>query len=647
MATNISSPLLLEIDDVPASILTDYSLQIGQTAQGRLTSYTDQDWFAIPLKAGQTYTFAVIGTGTNPLRDTYLYLRDAQGGLVSSDNDSGPYTSSFITYTALTDATYYLAVENNWLASRQFDPAQYGLSAFLGLKSNFDILMGAGAINSYDSWNISSSTPVITYGFRESAPDYSVIGSDISSFSRLSSAQMSAVHLALELWSDVANVKFAAVNQSGYTNNATILIGNYFDSTDGAGAFVYGPGSVASSSFAGDVWLNKAGSISETNAGLGTYSFETIVHELGHVIGLTHPGDYNARPGLTFSYSSSAQFLQDSQQYSIMSYFNSSATAQGVTVNNVTSPLILDIVAIQDIYGANFTTRTNDTVYGFNSNAGDIFNFKINISPQLCIWDAGGQDTLDCSGYNQDQVIDLREGYFSDVGGFKSNISIALGVNLENAIGGSGNDQISGNLSNNFLTGGKGSDVIDGGFGIDKAIYSGLLSDYTIRVFSGTTSVIDKTANRDGADTLTNVERLSFTDTNVALDSGRGQNAGSAYRLYKAAFNRTPDAEGLGFWIKSLDNGNSLNNVSQCFIGSPEFQRIYGANSSDTTFLTNIYSNVLGRNYDQSGYDFWLNGLKNGLQRDSLLSQFFESVENCANVAPLIGQGIQYKEWVG
>jgi len=150
-----------------------------------------------------------------------------------------------------------------------------------------------------------------------------------------------------------------------------------------------------------------------------------------------------------------------------------------------------------------------------------------------------------------------------------------------------------------------------------------------------------------GTSTLTNVERLKFSDTNVALDSGRGQNAGSAYRIYKAAFNRTPDTEGLGFWIKSLDNGNSLNNVSQGFIGSPEFQRTYGANSSDTTFLSNIYSNVLGRNYDQSGYDFWLNGLKNGLQRDSLLSQFSESVENCANVAPLIGQGIQYKEYVG
>jgi hypothetical protein len=302
---------------------------------------------------------------------------------------------------------------------------------------------------------------------------------------------------------------------------------------------------------------------------------------------------------------------------------------------------------MQDIYGANYTTRINDTVYGFNSNAGDIFDFRINTSPQLCIWDAGGQDTLDLSEYSQNQVIDLREGYFSDVGGFKSNISIALGVNLENAIGGSGNDALTGNIANNRIQGNKGNDTIDGGSGFDTAIYSGTAASHTITIGSTSSTVADKTANLNGTDTLTNVERLSFADTNVALDTARGDNAGKAYRIYKAAFNRTPDAEGLGFWIKSLDNGNSLNNVSQGFIGSPEFQRIYGANSSDTTFLTNIYSNVLGRNYDQSGYDFWLNGLQNGLQRDSLLSQFSESVENSANVATLIGQGITYKEYVG
>jgi hypothetical protein len=224
-----------------------------------------------------------------------------------------------------------------------------------------------------------------------------------------------------------------------------------------------------------------------------------------------------------------------------------------------------------------------------------------------------------------------------------------------------GSDQVRGGIGNDSFTGYTGDDYFDGRGGVNTATYRGVYASYNINRSITTRdradpaslnqvaamSVTDTVAGRDGTDTLVNVNRLSFTDGTLALDTARGDNAGKAYRIYKAAFNRTPDTEGLGFWIASLDNGNSLNNVSQGFIGSPEFQRIYGANSSDTTFLTNIYTNVLGRNYDQRGYNFWLNGLQNGLQRDSLLSQFNESVENCANVAPLIGQGITYKEYVG
>jgi hypothetical protein len=225
----------------------------------------------------------------------------------------------------------------------------------------------------------------------------------------------------------------------------------------------------------------------------------------------------------------------------------------------------------------------------------------------------------------------------------------------------SGADQVRGGAGNDFFTGNTGDDYFDGQGGVNTAIYRGIAANYNInRNITAADradpaslnqvaaiTVTDTVAGRDGSDTLVNVKRLQFADGIFALDTARGDNAGKAYRIYKAAFNRTPDTEGLGFWIASLDNGNSLNNVSQGFIGSPEFQRTYGANSSDTTFLTNVYTNVLGRNYDQSGYDFWLNGLKNGLQRDSLLSQFSESVENCANVAPLIGQGITYKGYVG
>jgi subtilisin-like proprotein convertase family protein len=281
---------------------------------------------------------------------------------------------------------------------------------------------------------------------------------------------------------------------------------------------------------------------------------------------------------------------------------------------------------------------SNDSQYIFTNTYNALLNNRT-------LNDGSGIDTINAAAVDTAVSIYLTSGMESSIGAGK--FTIASTSTIENAIGGLGSDILNGGSIRNQLRGNGGNDSINGGAGIDTAVYAGTAASYSLTLGTASSTIMDRTANRDGTDTLTNVERLKFSDTNVALDTDRGENAGKAYRIYKAAFNRTPDAEGLGFWIKSLDNGNSLNNVSQGFIGSPEFQRIYGANSSDTTFLTNIYSNVLGRNYDQSGYDFWLNGLKNGLQRDSLLSQFSESVENSANVAPLIGQGISYKEWVG
>lgn len=159
--------------------------------------------------------------------------------------------------------------------------------------------------------------------------------------------------------------------------------------------------------------------------------------------------------------------------------------------------------------------------------------------------------------------------------------------------------------------------------------------------------VTDTQANRDGSDTLSNVERLRFSDINLAFDSAAGQIAGSAYRIYKAAFDRAPDLGGLGYWIDQLDNGGSLQTAASGFIHSAEFESLYGANSSDTLFVTKLYNNVLDRNPDQGGYDYWLGQMSNGMTRESVLINFSESNENIANVSGLIANGIQYQEWLG
>src|SRR5258708_10619028 len=119
-----------------------------------------------------------------------------------------------------------------------------------------------------------------------------------------------------------------------------------------------------------------------------------------------------------------------------------------------------DIYAVGSMYGAASSTRTGDTVYGFNSNAGAVFNFgNYTSAPALTIYDSGGNDTLDCSGYSAAQTIDLHPGAFSSVGGLVHNIGIAVNTTIETAIGGTGNDTLIANDSGCTLNGGARNDT--------------------------------------------------------------------------------------------------------------------------------------------------------------------------------------------
>ncbi|UOD50405.1 DUF4214 domain-containing protein [Orrella daihaiensis] len=218
--------------------------------------------------------------------------------------------------------------------------------------------------------------------------------------------------------------------------------------------------------------------------------------------------------------------------------------------------------------------------------------------------------------------------------------------------GGDGNDTFIGYGSTQY------DDEFYGEAGIDTAIYRGKFSEYTIvwsesiwdgRLQDGTTTsgyiVTDSVTARDDTDRLVGVERLQFSDVTLALDIDGI--AAEAYRIYKAAFDRQPDLTGLGFWIKNMDAGMGLEAVAQEFITSAEFIRMYGANPTDEQFVDLLYANVLDRQADQSGYDFWIGALDRGLTRAGLLAEFSESRENVANVAPLIEDGIQYTVFVG
>ncbi|MES2151585.1 MAG: DUF4214 domain-containing protein [Pseudomonadota bacterium] len=194
-----------------------------------------------------------------------------------------------------------------------------------------------------------------------------------------------------------------------------------------------------------------------------------------------------------------------------------------------------------------------------------------------------------------------------------------------------------GTAANDRFSGSPGDDRFDGGGGIDTVLYQGRSSDFTITLDGGGATV----AGAEGRDSLTGVERLHFADTDLALDLNGA--AGQAYRIYQAAFNRTPDPVGLGYWIAMMDGGSSLAQVAEAFVHSAEFTTLYGEQPSNGVALARIYQNVLHRAPDADGFFFWLGALDSKLiTLPGLLASFSESPENQAALIGVIGHGIPF-----
>lgn len=380
-------------------------------------------------------------------------------------------------------------------------------------------------LNSRERW--SGST--ITFSFPQNASGMFSQG-EAAGFRAANASQQALMTMALATWDDLIGQSFVQ-GTPGQTN-----IEMAYTSTEIGYAHAYYPTN-------GSAWFNVTED-TLVNTAVDEYGFMTFIHEIGHALGLDHMGDYNGNGNW------SPSSFQDSVVLSVMSYFgpryaaaNYSAdvmqadwTASNGETYTAQTPMVNDVMAIQRIYGASTTTRLDNTVYGFSSTVGGttgrIYDFTVNTHPILTLWDSGGVDTLDLSGWNTASRVSLKAGEYSSANDMTNNIAIAYNTVIENARTGGGNDVLSGNAAANSLEGGAGNDElngqegddtliggpgndnIDGGVGTDTAVFEGAFGSYTIGQSGGVITV----AGGSGTDRVSNVERFQFADGVRTID---------------------------------------------------------------------------------------------------------------------------------
>ncbi|NKL52921.1 M10 family metallopeptidase, partial [Rhizobium leguminosarum] len=392
----------------------------------------------------------------------------------------------------------------------------------------------------------------ITYAFPTSSSSYAYGDEKYHSFSSISSQQQSlALYFMEQSYGSAANDGFSVEGftnanfEAGSANTATV---RFAQSSLPDTAWAYLP---ASGGPGGDVWFGTGYAGTEDDLRFprfGNYAGHTLAHELGHALGLKHAHE----GGIV------VPSAYDSLEYTIMTYHTYVGdNLSGYKYEHDGAPqtfMMLDIAALQEMYGADYTTNSDNTVYKWNPNQGITYvNGVAAITPAAnrifaTIWDGGGIDTYDLSAYTTGLKIDLRagghsvfsQGQLADLGGgpnngyARGNIFNALLYHgnvaslIENVQAGSGNDSIIGNeadntlwgnAGNDSLSGGAGNDTLIGGTGNDTYIVDDLADVVTEGVNEGT-DLIRTVLSSFALTNIANVENLTFTGTGAFTGTG-------------------------------------------------------------------------------------------------------------------------------
>jgi hypothetical protein len=674
-------------DDYAANVSGAGALAIGAAAKGNIDVPQDVDWLKVSLQANQSYSFVLLDSSNH----AQLSMVTGQGGSLASAGTTITGVGQILNFAPSAAGDYYVQIDGGGkgYGAAQTWSGSYTVSAALsptddyGADSNTTASLAVGhAITGH----VDSPSDQDWIGVHLNAGGSYLFDLSAASYANGATLQMHDLQLLDSGGNYLPSQSRSVSGKDILVSFTATVAGDYFLNVNGSGA----PLSTYNVTAYGDVADDIAGNAS-TTASLSqgsvvhsaidaptdhdwyrvdldsytTYTFAVDAYasqegSLGSAGGYAVLALYDANGNLVRSVSGSATLDPDLPY----TYFGNSGTyylevsAQGMATGTYTVKESNNNV-LPDTTPPHSATVTGPTgISALSSNLLVNFHEKIHLGSGVITlgtaagaavesFDAAtsahlstsnGQLVIDPSVDllpDTDYVVTASAGSVTDDAGNASVAPIVATFHSSHApdhwIGGAGDDV--------FIAGSAGGSY-DGGAGRDTLVIGESYAGFSVHQ-TPLATVVSNQYGTGETYALTSIERIQFNNhAVVALDIDG--HAGQVYRLYQAAFGRTPDITGLGYWIAQADKGLSQHDIANSFVTSGEFNTLYGAAASDGAFLTALYQNVLHRAPDQGGQDYWLGQMQHGMAHAEVLMAFSESTENQIATFAAIHNGIAY-----